>query len=108
MATAPDTQTQVNRRSSRQRGSNSRQSKDETQRRRATHLEFTQAMEDFKTMFPDIDSDVIEAVLRANKGAVDTTIDHLLTLSVDIGMCKEISVNVTCIFSVLVLYRQYL
>ncbi|XP_014676374.1 PREDICTED: actin cytoskeleton-regulatory complex protein PAN1-like [Priapulus caudatus] len=84
MATAPDTQTQVNRRSSRRRGSNPRQPKEETQRRRATHLEFTQAMDDFKTMFPDVEEDVIETVLRANKGAVDTTIDHLLALSVDI------------------------
>lgn len=46
-------------------------------------LEFTQAMSDFKTMFPDMDDDVIEAVLRANQGAVDATIDQLLAMSTD-------------------------
>lgn len=46
-------------------------------------LEFTQAMTDFKTMFPDMDDDVIEAVLRANQGAVDATIDQLLAMSTD-------------------------
>ena len=49
----------------------------------ATQLEFTQAMTDFKVMFPDMDAEVIEAVLRANNGAVDATIDHLLTMSAD-------------------------
>lgn len=29
-----------------------------------TQLEFRQAMRDFKTMFPDMDDDVIEVVLR--------------------------------------------
>ncbi|XP_072949306.1 CUE domain-containing protein 1 [Epargyreus clarus] len=48
-----------------------------------TQLEFTQAMTDFKTMFPDMDDDVIEAVLRANQGAVDATIDQLLAMSTD-------------------------
>jgi hypothetical protein len=46
-------------------------------------LEFTQAMSDFKIMFPEMDDDVIEAVLRANSGAVDATIDQLLTMSTD-------------------------
>lgn len=46
-------------------------------------LDFTQAMTDFKTMFPDMDSDVIEAILRANQGAVDATIDQLLQMSTD-------------------------
>ncbi|XP_011558856.3 CUE domain-containing protein 1 [Plutella xylostella] len=46
-------------------------------------LEFTQAMTDFKTMFPEMDDDVIEAVLRANQGAVDATIDQLLAMSTD-------------------------
>lgn len=32
----------------------------------ATQLDFHQAMEDFKTMFPDVDADVIE--VRAAKG----------------------------------------
>ena len=49
----------------------------------AAQLEFTQAMTDFKVMFPDMDAEVIEAVLRANNGAVDATIDHLLTMSAD-------------------------
>ena len=30
----------------------------------ATQLEFNQAMTDFKIMFPNMDTDVIEAVLR--------------------------------------------
>lgn len=30
----------------------------------STQLEFSQAMDDFKTMFPNMDTDVIEAVLR--------------------------------------------
>lgn len=46
-------------------------------------LEFAQAMADFKNMFPDMDRDVIEAVLRANQGAVDATIDQLLAMSTD-------------------------
>lgn len=46
-------------------------------------LEFDQAMSDFKKMFPDVDRDVIEAILRCNKGAVDATIDQLLSMSVD-------------------------
>lgn len=46
-------------------------------------LEFAQAMADFKNMFPEMDRDVIEAVLRANQGAVDATIDQLLAMSTD-------------------------
>lgn len=67
-------------------------------------LEFSQAMSDFKKMFPDMEGDVIEvifrpihghmyliffkilhdqAVLRANSGAVDATIDQLLSMSTD-------------------------
>ena len=34
----------------------------------ATQLEFTQAMDTFKIMFPDIEVDVIEAVLRSHNG----------------------------------------
>lgn len=52
-------------------------------------LEFEQAMTDFKTMFPDMDVDVIEAILRCNKGAVDATIDQLLAMSID----NQVSVN---------------
>lgn len=48
-----------------------------------TQLEFHQAMRDFKTMFPEMDEDVIEVVLRANQGAVDATIDQLLAMSTD-------------------------
>ncbi|XP_022102230.1 CUE domain-containing protein 1-like isoform X2 [Acanthaster planci] len=46
-------------------------------------LEFNQAMADFKVMFPSMDRAVIETVLRANNGAVDATIDQLLTLTAD-------------------------
>jgi CUE domain len=46
-------------------------------------LDFAQAMTDFKIMFPGMDSDVIEAVLRSNNGAVDATIDQLLTMTAD-------------------------
>lgn len=46
-------------------------------------LDFAQAMTDFKIMFPNMDTDVIEAVLRSNNGAVDTTIDQLLTMTAD-------------------------
>ena len=40
-------------------------------------------MSDFRHMFPNMDEEVIEAVLRANNGAVDETIDQLLTMNVD-------------------------
>ena len=49
----------------------------------STQLDFSQAMADFKTMFPGLDDDVIEAVLRSNNGAVDATIDQLLTMAAD-------------------------
>jgi len=48
---------------------------------KTTHLAFDQAMADFHVMFPDMDTEVIETVLRANKGAVDATIDQLLALA---------------------------
>nr|XP_033778161.1 CUE domain-containing protein 1 isoform X3 [Geotrypetes seraphini] len=51
--------------------------------RHVRRLEFNQAMEDFKTMFPNMDYDIIECVLRANNGAVDATIDQLLQMSLD-------------------------
>jgi len=49
----------------------------------ATQLDFSQAMTDFRVMFPDMDAEVIEAVLRANNGAVDATIDNLLAMTAD-------------------------
>ncbi|KAH0952131.1 hypothetical protein HN011_010905 [Eciton burchellii] len=54
-----------------------------TEQQQQTTLEFYQAMADFKNMFPQMDDDVIEAVLRSNQGAVNTTIDQLLTMSTD-------------------------
>uniref|UniRef100_A0A8C9WEG3 CUE domain containing 1b n=1 Tax=Scleropages formosus TaxID=113540 RepID=A0A8C9WEG3_SCLFO len=51
--------------------------------RQVRRLEFNQAMEDFKTMFPGMDYEVIECVLRSNNGAVDATIDQLLQMSID-------------------------
>lgn len=44
-------------------------------------------------MFPDLEEDVIEAVLRANNGAVDATIDQLLTMNVDAGSSANSSIN---------------
>ncbi|XP_054162310.1 CUE domain-containing protein 1-like [Oppia nitens] len=55
----------------------------QSQRTGITQLEFHQAMNDFKTMFPNMDEDVIEAVLRSNNGAVDATIDQLLAMNMD-------------------------
>ncbi|KAH3891185.1 hypothetical protein DPMN_015274, partial [Dreissena polymorpha] len=52
-------------------------------RRSTRQLDFFQAMSDFRTMFPTLDDEVIEAVLRANDGAVDATIDQLLTMTID-------------------------
>jgi hypothetical protein len=49
-----------------------------------------QAMSDFKIMFPSMDGDVIEAVLRANGGAVDATIDNLLTMSADAEAIEQV------------------
>ncbi|XP_046716290.1 CUE domain-containing protein 1a isoform X1 [Silurus meridionalis] len=54
-----------------------------TSRKHIRRLEFNQAMDDFKTMFPSMDHEVIECVLRANNGAVDSTIDQLLQMSLD-------------------------
>lgn len=62
-------------------------------------LEFSQAMADFRKMFPDIDREVIEAVLRANMGAVDQTIDQLLAMSTDnqVHMCVCMCVVYLCV-----------
>ncbi|XP_061638942.1 CUE domain-containing protein 1b isoform X2 [Phyllopteryx taeniolatus] len=56
--------------------------------RQVRRLEFNQAMEDFKIMFPTMDYEVIECVLRSNNGAVDATIDQLLQMSID-GQTSE-------------------
>lgn len=45
-----------------------------------SQLEFGNAMSNFTSMFPSIDYDVIEMVLRANNGLVDATIDQLLSM----------------------------
>ena len=34
-----------------------------------------------RVMFPDMEAEVIEAVLSANNGAVDPTVDHLLAMT---------------------------
>ncbi|EOB06428.1 CUE domain-containing protein 1, partial [Anas platyrhynchos] len=59
--------------------------------RQVRRLEFNQAMEDFKTMFPNMDYDIIECVLRANNGAVDATIDQLLQMNLDGSGCDDSS-----------------
>ncbi|KAM6118672.1 CUE domain-containing protein 1 isoform 2-T2 [Phoenicopterus ruber ruber] len=59
--------------------------------RQVRRLEFNQAMEDFKTMFPNMDYDIIECVLRANNGAVDATIDQLLQMNLDSSGCDDSS-----------------
>lgn len=48
-----------------------------------TQLEFRQAMRDFMSMFPEMEPVVIEAVLRANGGGVDASIDQLLAMATD-------------------------
>ena len=62
----------------------STQSDSASQSQSSNQLEFSQAMTDFKIMFPNMDVEVIEAVLRSNNGAVDATIDQLLTMTADI------------------------
>ncbi|NWY70889.1 CUED1 protein, partial [Erithacus rubecula] len=59
--------------------------------RQVRRLEFNQAMQDFKTMFPSMDYDIIECVLRANNGAVDATIDQLLQMNLDGSGCDDSS-----------------
>ncbi|XP_014346826.1 CUE domain-containing protein 1b isoform X5 [Latimeria chalumnae] len=59
--------------------------------RQVRRLEFNQAMEDFKIMFPNMDYDVIECVLRANNGAVDATIDQLLQMNLEGIGCDDSS-----------------
>lgn len=47
------------------------------------HLDVTEALVHFQTMFPTLDSDVIESVLRANHGCVDESVDQLIVLTQD-------------------------
>lgn len=54
-----------------------------------TQLDFQQAMSDFQTMFPSMEPAVIETVLRANHGAVDATIDQLLSMNTDYEVEKS-------------------
>ncbi|CRL04438.1 CLUMA_CG017523, isoform A [Clunio marinus] len=49
----------------------------------SSSIDFKSAMEDFKVMFPDMDSDVIEEILRCNHGSVERTIDQLLAIASD-------------------------
>ena len=46
---------------------------------------FRQAMKDFRIMFPTLERDTIECVLRSNAGHVDSTIDQLLQLTQDMS-----------------------
>lgn len=48
-----------------------------------SRLDFYKALSDFRGMFPSMSDDVIEAVLRANDGMVEATIDQLLAMSID-------------------------
>lgn len=56
------------------------ESSGQTAERSRKQLEFSKAMSDFKSMFPSVDYDVIEIVLRANNGLVDATVDQLLAM----------------------------
>ena len=57
-------------------------------------------MDDFRIMFPGLDVELIESVLRANKGAVDDTIDQLLTITVDCNDSATTNTSVSFYFSV--------
>lgn len=46
-------------------------------------LDFYESMYHFKKMFPKLESDVIEAILRSNQGQVDKTLDQLLAITLD-------------------------
>ena len=62
-------------------------------KKKSPKINFYESMYHFRKMFPDIDSDVIETVLRSNEGAVDDTVDQLLTLSLDCGASVASSNN---------------
>ena len=59
-------------------GSNTR---DLNSRKRHPQLKFAQAITHCEAMFPDMDEEAIEAILRYNKGAVDATMSNLWTMS---------------------------
>ena len=52
-------------------------------RKSRPQLDYSQAMKDFKGMFPDMVAEVIEAILKSNNGAVNATMYQLLTMSAD-------------------------
>ncbi|XP_015502154.1 CUE domain-containing protein 1 isoform X1 [Parus major] len=83
--------TSLFRRSSSGGGSSAQELNNSRPARQVRRLEFNQAMEDFKTMFPNMDYDIIECVLRANNGAVDATIDQLLQMNLDGSGCDDSS-----------------
>lgn len=62
----------------------------------AVGLDFKETMNNFKIMFPTLDDDVIEAVLRSNKGSIDPTVDQLLTMSNDCRTDFEPSGSMSC------------
>ena len=52
-------------------------------RKRQPQPNFSQAMARCEGMFPDMDAEVIEAILRSNNGAVDATMHTLWTMSAE-------------------------
>jgi hypothetical protein len=46
------------------------------------NLDFYESLYHFKKMFPKIDTDIIESVLRGNNGSVDRTLDYLLSMEI--------------------------
>jgi hypothetical protein len=48
-----------------------------------SQLNFYESIYNFKKMFPNLDYEVIETVLRSNNGNIDKSIDQLLTMSTD-------------------------
>lgn len=55
----------------------------------SSKLNFYESMYNFKKMFPLLESDVIEVVLRSNDGDVEKTIDQLLTLVKDEELARQ-------------------
>jgi hypothetical protein len=48
-----------------------------------SQLNFYESIYNFKKMFPKLDYEVIETVLRSNNGNIDKSLDQLLTMSID-------------------------